>query len=98
MNRFLIQIIYQEVFQEQRILWRICLIAKHSFYFLGRTVVVPLVVPLERSFEHILADIYRLVPSICTGNLDDDEVHIPMLGAVYMVFKQNIIINFLMVV
>ena len=32
-NRFLIQIIYQEVFQEQRILWRICLIAKHSFYF-----------------------------------------------------------------
>ncbi len=78
MNGLLIQVIDQEIFKEQGILWSICLIAKHCFYFLSRAMVVSLMVSLECSFEHILADINRLVPSVCTGHFGYRQRYLQM--------------------
>ena len=98
MDRFLVQIFYQQIFKDKGILGSVCLVAEHGFHFFSRTVVVPFMVPAKSPFEHVLSDIDRLVPAVGTGHFHYDKSHSVIVSMVNMMLKENVCIYLLPVV
>ncbi len=98
MDRFLVQIFYQQIFKDKSILGSVCLVTKHGFHFFSRAAVVPFMIPAESPFEHILSDINRLVPAVGTGHFHYNKSHSVIVSMVNMMRKENVYIYLLPII